>query len=532
MDSPDKSNALDLSALKPRTRAVPLSELYERNAASSRLGAKRIFSFGSKAKGFRNTVFRASAVLLATGAFLSASKLVDHFILGPNIDNGTQQVVADSAAQIKHILSGKKVTKALNSGEHFKVPAFNIQAMTPSAEFIAYLKDKEGRVLQAYQDSGGVWTIGYGHTGAMPDGTPISAGKTITDEQAEALLVLDLTTHAEKVKELIGNNPVSQKQFEALLDFSFNKGVNRLANSGVFEAFTAGDYLKSSEEFLRWIYVTKKDRRGVVMRDAAGKPIMTALPGLQTRAKNNYDMMRSGFSESALDLLEIDREKDHAENVSIRASAKKLPTLRVSADTAQTVKNIRLVESRLVGHASKLGARADRLDALIVKLQQERAALVIELKDHPAMANSHVSEDQARSATDLVGRIAVMDKVISVQVAERDQAKWERTQTEGQRVLLAETAHDLSQALQLRTQISMGEMDAPSIALASQSLAERSEYWIELAKSTDPSLPRLVDASNAKAMAKSLDSMSAMLDRAIEQPPGASPRNAARMAAR
>ena len=40
----------------------------------------------------------------------------------------------------------------------------------------------EGCRLTAYQDSGGVWTIGYGHTAG------VYAGKTCTEAQAEAWL--------------------------------------------------------------------------------------------------------------------------------------------------------------------------------------------------------------------------------------------------------------------------------------------------------------------------------------------------------
>ncbi len=45
------------------------------------------------------------------------------------------------------------------------------------------VKRFEGLRLTAYQDSVGVWTIGYGHTG--PDVHP---GMTITEEQADELL--------------------------------------------------------------------------------------------------------------------------------------------------------------------------------------------------------------------------------------------------------------------------------------------------------------------------------------------------------
>ena len=49
------------------------------------------------------------------------------------------------------------------------------------------VKDFEGLRLNAYQDSVGVWTIGYGHTGS-----DVKPGMTITQAKADQLLQADL----------------------------------------------------------------------------------------------------------------------------------------------------------------------------------------------------------------------------------------------------------------------------------------------------------------------------------------------------
>ncbi len=51
---------------------------------------------------------------------------------------------------------------------------------------VDHLKKWEGVELEAYQDTGGVWTIGVGHTRG------VTAGMTITEEQAEAFLRQDI----------------------------------------------------------------------------------------------------------------------------------------------------------------------------------------------------------------------------------------------------------------------------------------------------------------------------------------------------
>jgi len=52
---------------------------------------------------------------------------------------------------------------------------------------LTLLKDFEKCRLQSYQDSGGVWTVGWGHTG--PE---VTQGMTYTQQQADAQLQKDL----------------------------------------------------------------------------------------------------------------------------------------------------------------------------------------------------------------------------------------------------------------------------------------------------------------------------------------------------
>ncbi len=63
---------------------------------------------------------------------------------------------------------------------------------------LALIKRFEGLRLTAYQDSVGVWTIGYGHTSG------VSEGQTITQTQADAYL----RKRRESRKPLYGRLPV------------------------------------------------------------------------------------------------------------------------------------------------------------------------------------------------------------------------------------------------------------------------------------------------------------------------------------
>ena len=53
-----------------------------------------------------------------------------------------------------------------------------------STQGLDEIKKSEALSLKAYQDTGGVWTIGYGHTGKV-GGVPVGSGMTITKDQAE-----------------------------------------------------------------------------------------------------------------------------------------------------------------------------------------------------------------------------------------------------------------------------------------------------------------------------------------------------------
>ena len=80
--------------------------------------------------------------------------------------------------------------------------------MQTSDKGIALIKQFEGCKLTAYQDSVGVWTIGYGWTQPV-DGKPIRAGMTIKQETAERLLKTGLVSYENDVSRLVkvGSDP-------------------------------------------------------------------------------------------------------------------------------------------------------------------------------------------------------------------------------------------------------------------------------------------------------------------------------------
>lgn len=93
--------------------------------------------------------------------------------------------------------------------------------MKTSSKGIALIKSFEGCRLQAYRDSVGVLTIGYGHTGDVKEGQVISQGF------AEELLKADLTKFERNVTRYTPFE-MNQNQFDALVSFAFNCGAGNL----------------------------------------------------------------------------------------------------------------------------------------------------------------------------------------------------------------------------------------------------------------------------------------------------------------
>jgi len=139
----------------------------------------------------------------------------------------------------------------------------NVNNLSYSDQGLALTEQFEGLRLTAYQDSIGVWTIGYGHTG--PDVQP---GLAITQEQAGALLLQDVAGAAAAVNRLV-TVPLTQNQFDALVDFTFNAGQGNLASSTLLRELNAGNTAGAAAQFLVWVYAGGVQLPGLAKRRQA-----------------------------------------------------------------------------------------------------------------------------------------------------------------------------------------------------------------------------------------------------------------------
>ncbi|OKB67067.1 muraminidase [Serratia marcescens] len=143
--------------------------------------------------------------------------------------------------------------------------------MKISDDGMALIKRFEGLRLQAYQDSVGVWTIGYGWTQPVA-GRKVGAGMAIDAATAERLLVCGVAQFEQGVERRVAVT-ITQGQFDALVSFAYNLGLRALENSTLLRRLNAGDRQGAADEFGRWVNAGGVRLDGLVARRAAERAL-------------------------------------------------------------------------------------------------------------------------------------------------------------------------------------------------------------------------------------------------------------------
>lgn len=136
--------------------------------------------------------------------------------------------------------------------------------LTTSPEGRKLITMREGNKLQAYQDSGGVWTIGVGHTTAAGD-PAVHKGMTISAIESDDILARDLQSVEKSIRQLVAVT-LSQNMFDALVSFVFNVGAGAFASSTLLRKINQRDFLGAADEFLKWNKVNGVAVQGLTNR--------------------------------------------------------------------------------------------------------------------------------------------------------------------------------------------------------------------------------------------------------------------------
>ncbi len=151
-------------------------------------------------------------------------------------------------------------------------------------------KLSEGFVPRLYNDAARYCSIAYGHLvrKAPCDGSePAALQRGVSEAQGETLLLGDLRRAQRAVTSLVKTN-LSDGQYAALCDFTYNVGVGNLQRSTLLKVVNAGEHDRVPFQLRRWNQANGKEYRGLTIRRQReialyfeGRPIPKALPGDQ-----------------------------------------------------------------------------------------------------------------------------------------------------------------------------------------------------------------------------------------------------------
>ena len=131
----------------------------------------------------------------------------------------------------------------------------------------------EGCKLNAYNDGGGVWTIGYGHTKG------VSPGMSMTQAEVDDCLRQDLESFESYVEDAV-QAALNDNQFSALVCFCFNVGPGSegFGGSTLLKRLNAGDYQAAANQFPVWNKVSGSPLLGLTRRRLAERSLFLDMP--------------------------------------------------------------------------------------------------------------------------------------------------------------------------------------------------------------------------------------------------------------
>lgn len=133
-----------------------------------------------------------------------------------------------------------------------------------SSAGLELLKKSEGLRERIYTDVAGFRTIGFGHRLTSAEEYP----QGITPIQAESILAADVAIAESAVDRLV-RVPLTQGQFDALVDFVFNLGAGRLSSSTLLRDLNAGKYDSAAWQLLAWDHAGNRELASLKLRREA-----------------------------------------------------------------------------------------------------------------------------------------------------------------------------------------------------------------------------------------------------------------------
>lgn len=148
--------------------------------------------------------------------------------------------------------------------------------MKTSEQGLALIRRFEGFSTTPYRCPAGKLTIGYGHVMQRGEDWPC-----ISQPQAEDLLARDVAATEAVINRLV-EVPLKQCQFDALVSFTYNIGVQALEKSTLLRLLNA-ENPKACLEFGRWVYAAGHKSEGLIARRAAETALFSQINATFTK---------------------------------------------------------------------------------------------------------------------------------------------------------------------------------------------------------------------------------------------------------
>jgi len=228
---------------------------HRRDLRRARRAAYQAFHIKPKLSARRRATLMLGAGALGLTAFTGPPKARKAF----GIDEDMQRVVDDVA--------GVRKPAAL---------------MKASGTFKQALIEEEGVRYTVYRDVAGYPTVGVGHL-ILPE-DDLQVGDRVDEAQVLRFLEHDLAKAEQGVRLLVGDLPLHQHEFDALLDLVYNVGLgnvsenesprlNTAIESRDYEAIAAElDYTHAGGKFARGLQFRSERRAKIFMKGRYGDP--------------------------------------------------------------------------------------------------------------------------------------------------------------------------------------------------------------------------------------------------------------------
>ncbi len=151
------------------------------------------------------------------------------------------------------------------------------------------IKRFEGFVPDAYRDSVGVWTIGFGTTAAAGVGIVPKPGMKVTQAEAEEYLRRAVEKFADQIEPGFTRNP-NENEFGAFVSLAYNVGPGAVLKSTALRRWNAGDLEGVEAGFRMFNKAGGRVLNGLIRRreaevDLFRKPVATfeTIPGPTTK---------------------------------------------------------------------------------------------------------------------------------------------------------------------------------------------------------------------------------------------------------